>query len=135
MKDGAIICNTGHYNCEINIPELEKLSKGKKEINKSNEEYTLRNGRRIYLLAKGRLVNLAAAEGHPSEVMDMSFANQFLSMVRIAKEGKTMEKKVYDVPKEQDQEVAKVKLEAMGIKIDKLTPAQEKYQTAYEAGT
>jgi adenosylhomocysteinase len=135
MKDGAIICNTGHYDCEINIPELEKLSKGKKEINKSNEEYTLHNGRRIYLLAKGRLVNLAAAEGHPSEVMDMSFANQFLSMVRLVKEGKTMEKKVYDVSKEQDQEVAKVKLEAMGIKIDKLTPEQEKYQTAYEAGT
>ncbi len=135
MKDGAIICNTGHYDCEIRIPELEKLSKSKRTIRPNNEEYTLKNGNRVYLLAKGRLINLASAEGHPSEVMDMSFANQTLSMIRLAKEGKSMENKVYDVSEEQDQGIAKMKLETMGIKIDKLSEDQKTYETDYSCGT
>lgn len=138
MKDGAIICNTGHYDCEINITHLEKLKKNKREIRKDNEEYLLKGDRRIYLLAQGRLVNLAAAEGHPSEVMDMSFANQFMSQLRLAessKKGKRLENKVYDISTEQDQEIAGVKLATMGLKIDKLTPEQEKYQNDYAAGT
>ncbi len=138
MKDGAIFCNTGHYDCEINIPDLEKLSKGMREVRKDNEEYTLKNGNRIFLLAKGRLVNLAAAEGHPSEVMDMSFANQFMSQLRLVelhKKGKRLENKVYDIPAEQDQEIAGVKLATMGYKIDKLTKEQVKYIDDYSAGT
>ncbi|MBI3111271.1 MAG: adenosylhomocysteinase [Ignavibacteriales bacterium] len=138
MKDGAIICNTGHYDCEINITHLEKLKKSKREIRKDNEEYLLKGDRRIYLLAQGRLVNLAAAEGHPSEVMDMSFANQFMSQLRLAessKKGKRLENKVYDISTEQDQEIGGVKLATMGLKIDKLTPEQEKYQNDYAAGT
>src|SRR5262245_43357402 len=135
MKDGAVICNTGHYDCEINIPDLEQRAKGKREIRANNEEYTLRDGRRIYLLAKGRLVNLAAAEGHPSEVMDMSFANQFLSMLRLAKEGKSYKPGVYDISSEQDQELARLKLATQGIQIDQLTEDQQKYATDYSAGT
>jgi len=135
MKDGAIICNTGHYDCEINIPDLEARAKGKREIRANNEEYTLKDGRRIYLLAKGRLVNLAAAEGHPSEVMDMSFANQFLSMVHLAKEGKSLKPNVYDISPEQDQELALIKLSTQGIHIDELTEDQKKYATDYSAGT
>ncbi len=108
MKDGAIICNTGHYDVEINIGDLEALARGKREIRPSNEEYTLADGRRIYLLAKGRLVNLAAAEGHPSEVMDMSFANQFLALCRLAKDGKSLSTQVYEMPPEQDQELARL---------------------------
>jgi adenosylhomocysteinase len=138
MKDGAIICNTGHYDCEINIPDLEKVSKSKREVRKDNEEYTLKNGKRIFLLAKGRLVNLAAAEGHPSEVMDMSFANQFMSQLRLVenhKKGKQLENKVYDIPAAQDQEIAGVKLATMGYKIDKLTKEQVKYNDDYSAGT
>lgn len=135
MKEGAIICNTGHYDCEINIPDLDSLSKGKRLIRANNEEYTLANGRRIYLLAQGRLVNLAAAEGHPSEVMDMSFANQALALLHLAKQGKQMEKRVYDLPKEQDQDLAWRKLKTMGISIDKLTPEQIAYHDDYLAGT
>jgi adenosylhomocysteinase len=138
MKDGAIICNTGHYDCEINIPDLEKVSKSKREVRKDNEEYTLKNGKRVFLLAKGRLVNLAAAEGHPSEVMDMSFANQFMSQLRLVeshKKGKRLENKVYDIPAVQDQEIAGVKLATMGYKIDKLTKEQVKYNDDYSAGT
>jgi adenosylhomocysteinase len=109
-----------------------------REIRKDNEEYLMKDGRRIYVLAKGRLVNLAAAEGHPSEVMDMSFANQFMSQLRLAeshKNGKKLEKKVYDIPAEQDQDIAGVKLSTMGYRIDKLTSAQKKYQDDYSAGT
>ena len=138
MKDGAIICNTGHYDCEINIPDLEKVSRSKREVRKDNEEYTLKNGKRVFLLAKGRLVNLAAAEGHPSEVMDMSFANQFMSQLRLVeshKKGKRLENKVYDIPAVQDQEIAGVKLATMGYKIDKLTNEQVKYNDDYSAGT
>jgi adenosylhomocysteinase len=138
MKDGAIVCNTGHYDCEVNVRDLDKLKKSVREVRANNEEYTLKDGRRIYLLAKGRLVNLAAAEGHPSEVMDMSFANQFMSQLRLAesyKKGKRLENKVYDITAEQDQEIAAVKLGTMGIKVDKLTPEQVKYLTDYSAGT
>ncbi|MBI4511874.1 MAG: adenosylhomocysteinase [Deltaproteobacteria bacterium] len=135
MKDGAVICNTGHYDVEIRIPELEKLSKGKREIRPNNEEYTLQDGRRIYLLAKGRLVNLAAAEGHPSEVMDMSFANQFLALCRLAKDGRKFEKKVYELPPEQDQELAFLKLSTLGIQTDTLSEEQKKYMMDYSAGT
>lgn len=135
MKDGAIVCNTGHYDCEVNIKDLYKLSKKVTEIRPNNEECLLRNGRRIYLLAKGRLVNLAAAEGHPSEVMDMSFANQLLSLIYMAKHGKSLEKKVYLVSTEQDQEIARIKLKTMGIAIDKLTSEQIAYLNDYSAGT
>jgi adenosylhomocysteinase len=135
MKDGAIVCNTGHYDCEINIPDLEKRAKLVRTIRDNCEEYTLKDGRRIYLLAKGRLVNLAAAEGHPSEVMDMSFANQFMGMMRMAKEGKGLKPAVYDITKEQDDEVASLKLETMGIRIDKLTAEQKAYANNYMAGT
>jgi adenosylhomocysteinase len=138
MKDGAIVCNTGHYDCEVNVRDLDRLKKSVREMRANNEEYTLKDGRRIYLLAKGRLVNLAAAEGHPSEVMDMSFANQFMSQLRLAelyKKGKRLENKVYDITPEQDQEIAAVKLGTMGIKVDKLTPEQVKYLTDYSAGT
>ena len=135
LKDGAVVCNTGHYDCEINIPDLASLAKSVREIRPNNEEYTMQDGRRIYLLAKGRLVNLAAAEGHPSEVMDMSFANQFMSLVRLACEGKKMEKKVYAIDRAQDQEIATVKLATMGRKIDTLTPAQVAYLTDFASGT
>jgi adenosylhomocysteinase len=138
MKDGAIVCNTGHYDCEINIPDLTSVMKSKREIRDNNEEYVLKNGRRIYLLAQGRLVNLAAAEGHPSEVMDMSFANQFMSQLRIVnlhKKGVRLENTVHDIPAEQDQEIAMVKLSTQGIKIDKLTPEQQAYMDDYSAGT
>ena len=135
MKDGAVICNTGHYDCEINITDLEARAKSKRQIRDSNEEYTLKDGRRIYLLAQGRLINLAAAEGHPSEVMDMSFANQFLGLLKLAKEGKSLEKKVYELPPEQDQEIALTKLTTMGLAVDKLTSDQIKYATDYSAGT
>lgn len=135
MRDGAIICNTGHYDCEINIGDLKSVSEKFRTVRPNCEEYTLKNGRKIYLLAEGRLVNLAAAEGHPSEVMDMSFANQFLSMVRLALEGKKLKAGVYDISQEQDQELAALKLSTMGMSIDKLTEEQIKYATDYTAGT
>ncbi|MFZ1729888.1 MAG: adenosylhomocysteinase [Bacteroidota bacterium] len=139
MKDGALICNTGHYDCEINIPELEKVSKSKRTIRANNEEYIIRkNGRRLYLLAQGRLVNLAAAEGHPSEVMDMSFANQFLSQIRIAElaaKGQRLDIAVHDIPVAQDQDIARLKLQTMGTRIDRLTPEQKLYMDDYSAGT
>lgn len=138
MKEGAIVCNTGHYDCEINLTDLASLIKSKRTIRDNNEEYALKNGKRIYVLAQGRLVNLAAAEGHPSEVMDMSFANQFMSQLRIAelhKRGKRLENKVHDIPPEQDQEIAHVKLTTGGLSIDKLTADQVKYMDDYSAGT
>lgn len=135
MKDGAIVCNTGHYDCEINLEDLEGLKKSKREIRANNEEYTLKNGRRIYVLAQGRLVNLAAAEGHPSEVMDMSFANQFLSLLRLAREGKKMDNLVYDISEKQDQEIGMLKLKTMGMGLDTLTKEQKVYATDYMAGT
>lgn len=138
MRDGAIICNTGHYDAEINIPELEAVSKSKRTIRPNCEEYTLKNGKKIFLLAQGRLINLAAAEGHPSEVMDMSFANQFMSHLRLVeahKKGKTLPKEVLDLPEEQDQQIARTKLEALGMFIDELTEDQKTYIEDYNAGT
>jgi adenosylhomocysteinase len=138
MKDGAIVCNTGHYDCELNLDDLEKIKKAKRTVRANNEEYTLKNGNRVYVLAQGRLVNLAAAEGHPSEVMDMSFANQFMSQLKLAaldKEGVLLDPDVIDIPEEQDQEIAEIKLRTMGYKIDKLTSEQKKYMDDYSAGT
>jgi adenosylhomocysteinase len=138
MRDGAIVCNTGHYDCEINIPQLEKVSKSKRTVRANNEEYSLKNGKKVYLLAQGRLVNLAAAEGHPSEVMDMSFANQFMSQLRLVdmhKKGKVIDPQVLDIPEKQDQEIAQIKLKTMNYKIDKLTKEQEVYINDYSAGT
>ena len=120
MKDGSIVCNTGHYDCEINIDDLEAASSSVRIIRTDNEEFTLSDGRQIFLLARGRLVNLAAAEGHPSEVMDMSFANQYLALCRLAKEGKSLDPVVHDITLEQDQGLAKTKLETMGFEIDSL---------------
>ena len=134
MKDGAIIANSGHFNVEINIPDLEKLSKSSRTLRPNLVEYTLQDGRKLHLLAAGRLVNLAAAEGHPSEVMDMSFANQALSTEYLVKNRK-MEIRVYRVPKEIDQFVASLKLKAMNVKIDELTEEQKKYLATWEAGT
>lgn len=135
MKDGAIVCNTGHYDCEINIEDLEEIAKSKRTIRPNCEEYTMQDGRRIYLLAQGRLVNLSAAEGHPSEVMDMSFANQFLGMVKLAQEGKDMKAGVYDIEDAQDQELALTKLNCVGASLDELTAEQKKYATNYLEGT
>jgi adenosylhomocysteinase len=135
MKDGAIISNTGHYDCEINIEELEGLSASKRTIRDNNNEYTMTDGRKIFLLADGRLVNLAAAEGHPSEVMDMSFANQYLALCRLAQEGKDMQPVVYDITTEQDQGLATTKLATLGFEIDSLTREQVAYLDDYNAGT
>ena len=135
MKDGAVICNTGHYDCEINIEDLEKRSKGHRTVRPNNVEYTLKDGRRIYVLAQGRLINLAAAEGHPSEVMDMSFANQYLALCALAKDAKNLDKQVYTLPEEQDQELAQLKLKTMGYTIDELTAEQVAYLSDYAAGT
>ena len=134
MKDGAIIANSGHFNVEISLKDIEKMSKKKRTIRPNLEEYTIKDGRKLYLLAEGRLVNLAAAEGHPSEVMDMSFANQALSAEYIAKSAK-MPPKVYTVPKDIDEKVAELKLNSMGIKIDELTLEQKKYLSTWEMGT
>jgi len=135
MKDGAIFCNSGHFNVEISITELQKMSKAKRMIRDFVEEYTLRNGRRVYLLGEGRLINLAAAEGHPSAVMDMSFANQALCAEHMAKNYRKLENKVYSVPEKIDKEIARLKLKSMGIAIDVLTPAQKKYLSSWQEGT
>ena len=135
MKDGAIFCNSGHFNVEIAIEELKKLSKARRIIRDFVEEYTLRNGKRVYLLGEGRLINLAAAEGHPSAVMDMSFANQALCAEYMSKNYKKLGKKVYSVPEKIDSEISRLKLKSMGIKIDVLTPAQKKYLQSWEMGT
>jgi len=135
MKDGAIFCNSGHFNVEISINDLKKMSKARRVIRDFVEEYTLKNGKRIYLLGEGRLINLAAAEGHPSAVMDMSFANQALCAEYMAKNYKKLGKKVYSVPEKIDSEISKLKLKSMGIKIDVLTPTQKKYLRSWEMGT
>jgi adenosylhomocysteinase len=134
MKDGAIMCNSGHFNVEISISDLEALSISKRTMRPNMEEYTIKDGRKLYLLAEGRLVNLAAAEGHPSEVMDMSFANQALCAEFIA-QSKKLETKVYIVPKDIDEKVAELKLKAMGVEIDELTEEQKKYLSTWEMGT
>jgi len=135
MKDGAILANSGHFNVEINIPALEKLSRKKETIRPFVEQYTLQNGKKIFLLGEGRLINLAAAEGHPAAVMDMSFANQALCMEYIVKNGGKLPVKVYSVPDEIDKQVAQLKLDSMGIKIDTLTPEQAAYLAGWQEGT
>ena len=135
MKDGAILANSGHFNVEINIPALESLAQGKRRIRPFIDEYTLGDGRHLYLLGEGRLINLAAAEGHPASVMDMSFANQALCLEYIVKNREKLEPRVYPVPEEIDKQVARLKLQSMGIGIDTLTPEQERYLTSWEEGT
>jgi len=134
MKDGAIVANSGHFNVEIDIPALEKTATGRRTIRDFNEEFVLPSGNRIYLLGEGRLVNLAAAEGHPSEVMDMSFADQALTAEWVWKSPK-LEVRVHDVPEEIDRQVARLKLETMGMGIDELTEEQIKYMSSWEEGT
>lgn len=135
MKDGAIVCNTGHFNVEIDLEALSKMKKKKRQIREFVEEFTLPNGRKINVLGEGRLINLAAAEGHPSSVMDMSFANQALSAEFMLQNCTALENDVYSVPEDIDKEIARLKLNAMGIKIDKLTPEQKKYLASWEMGT
>ena len=135
MKDQAIVANSGHFNVEIDIPALEEMAAAKSEVQENVVEYRMSDGRRIYLLAEGRLINLAAAYGHPPEVMDMSFANQALSVRYIAENGRRLDRKVYSVPSEIDKRVAALKLAAMGIEIESLTPEQDKYLHSWETGT
>jgi adenosylhomocysteinase len=135
MKPGAIIANSGHFNVEIDIPALERMASSKRATREFVDEYAMRDGRKIYLLGEGRLINLAAAEGHPASVMDMSFANQALSVEYLIKNHAGLEKKVYAVPQELDKRVARLKLEAMGIGIDRLSPEQEEYLASWSEGT
>jgi len=135
MKDGVILANSGHFNSEINLKALDQLATGVRQVRPSVQEYKMGDGRRLHVLAEGRLINLAAAEGHPAAVMDMSFANQALCAEYMAKNYKTLERKVYDVPAEIDAEVARLKLKAMDIEIDTLTPEQQRYLTSWEEGT
>jgi adenosylhomocysteinase len=135
MKDGAIVCNSGHFNVEIDIPALERLARRRKMVREGVEQFLLPNGRRINLLGEGRLVNLALAEGHPSSVMDMSFANQALSVEYLVKHGRSLKNQVYPVPAAIDKEIARLKLAAMGVTIDRLTKEQEKYLASWDMGT
>lgn len=135
MKDGVILGNSGHFNVEINVAQLEKTSASKKTVRDNLVDYAFKDGRHIYLIAEGRLMNLAAAEGHPSAVMDLSFADQALTCEWLTKNHQNLTKQVYDVPKEIDEKVSRLKLEAMGVKIDKLTPAQAKYLASWQEGT
>ncbi|HUZ03824.1 MAG TPA: adenosylhomocysteinase [Acidobacteriaceae bacterium] len=135
MKNGAIVANSGHFNVEIDIPALERLAASKKQTRDFVEEFAMKDGRKIYILGEGRLINLAAAEGHPASVMDMSFANQALAAEYLVQNHASLEKKVYSVPQELDRRVAKLKLEAMGVKIDRLTPEQEEYLASWSEGT
>jgi adenosylhomocysteinase len=135
MKDGAVMCNSGHFNVEIDIAALEKLSSSKKQARAMVDEYVMRDGRKVYLLGDGRLINLAAAEGHPAAVMDMSFANQALSVDHLIKHASEMGKQVYPVPEVLDRQIAKLKLESMGFQLDKLTAEQEHYLASWDEGT
>jgi adenosylhomocysteinase len=135
MKNGAILANAGHFNVEVSIPAIEKQTVRQNKINENIMQYVLKNGSKIYLLGEGRLVNLAAAEGHPSEVMDMSFANQFLSVIKLAQQGDTMKPLVYDIDRSQDQEIALAKLQSMNIEIDSQTPPQKAYLEGFNEGT
>src|SRR5438132_2256457 len=135
MKNGAVVANSGHFNVEIDIPALEKMSSSKRQTRDFVDEYAMKDGRKIYLLGEGRLINLAAAEGHPASVMDMSFANQALAAEYLAKNHKSIDKKVYPVPEELDKKVARLKLESMGVLVDKLTPEQEEYLASWSEGT
>jgi adenosylhomocysteinase len=135
LKDGAILANTGHFNVEIEIDALETLAVSRRRARENVEEFELADGRRLYLIADGRLVNLAAAEGHPAAVMDMSFANQALSAEFVVKHADELERRVYDVPAEIDREIARLKLETMGVEIDRLTEEQAKYLASWDEGT
>jgi adenosylhomocysteinase len=135
MKDGAIVSNSGHFNVELNLAALSKVTKARRKIREFVEEHKLKNGKRVYILGEGRLINLTAAEGHPSSVMDMSFANQALSAEYLLKKGKHLDKQVYGVPSSIDELIAKLKLRSMGIKIDTLTKEQKEYLSSWEAGT
>jgi adenosylhomocysteinase len=135
MKNGAILCNSGHFNVEIDLEALAKISSSHRQTREFVEEYSFRDGRRLNVLADGRLINLSAAEGHPASVMDMSFANQALSAEYMVKNHSTLEKRVYAVPEELDKQVARMKLESMGVKIDRLTPEQERYLSSWSEGT
>ncbi|HYL68981.1 MAG TPA: adenosylhomocysteinase [Candidatus Limnocylindria bacterium] len=135
MKDGAVISNSGHFNVEIDIPALEKLASARKHVRPFVEEFTMKDGRKIYLLGEGRLINLAAAEGHPAAVMDMSFANQALASEYMVKNASQLKPQVYSVPEAIDRQIAKLKLESMGIQVDKLTPDQEQYLASWSEGT
>jgi adenosylhomocysteinase len=135
MKNGAVVCNSGHFNVEVDIPALEKLSTGKREVRPLVEEYALKGGRKVYLIGEGRLVNLATAEGHPAAVMDMSFANQALSAEYLLQNHKSLKPMVYVVPEHLDREIARLKLESMGHKLDVLTPEQERYLASWQEGT
>jgi adenosylhomocysteinase len=135
MKNGAIVCNSGHFNVEIDIDALSKMSKSVREVREFVKEYTIKSGHRIYVLADGRLINLAAAEGHPASVMDMSFANQALSAEYLVKNAAKLENKVYAVPENIDKEIARLKLKAMEVSIDSLTPKQKKYLASWQEGT
>jgi adenosylhomocysteinase len=135
LKNGAILCNAGHFNVEVDLEALDRMASSRRPVREFVEEFVLRDGRRVYVLGEGRLINLASAEGHPASVMDMSFANQALSAEFLVKQQGALEAKVYSVPQEIDREVARMKLEAMGVKIDKLTVEQEKYLTSWSEGT
>jgi len=135
MKDGAIVANSGHFNVEIDIPGLRKIAKSKRATRDFVDEYTLKNNHKVYVLGEGRLINLAAAEGHPASVMDMSFANQALSAEYMAKNYRKLKKQVYTVPEDIDKNIARLKLKSMGIKIDVLTAEQKKYLASWEMGT
>ena len=135
MKDGAVIANSGHFNVEIDIPALEKLSSSKKPVRPFVDEYAMKDGRKLYLLGEGRLINLAAAEGHPASVMDMSFANQALASEYMVKNASSLKHEVYSVPENIDRHIAKLKLDSMGIQVDKLTPDQEQYLASWSEGT
>jgi adenosylhomocysteinase len=135
MKDGAIVCNSGHFNVEINLPALEQMATERRRVREAVEQFILSDGRRINVLAEGRLVNLAAAEGHPASVMDMSFANQALSLEYLLKNHGQLENQVYTIPDDIDQEIARLKLESMGVQIDSLTDEQARYLGSWEEGT
>jgi adenosylhomocysteinase len=134
MKNGAILCNSGHFNVEIDLESLGRLALSKKQTREFVDEYAMRDGRKIYVLGEGRLINLASAEGHPASVMDLSFANQALSVEYLIKHHQTLERKVYAVPEELDRQVARLKLEAMGVKIDRLSIEQEQYLAGWSEG-
>jgi len=135
MKSGAILCNSGHFNVEIDLDTLERMASSRRTVREFVEEFALRDGRRVNVLAEGRLINLAAAEGHPASVMDMSFANQSLAVEHLVKHHGSLEKRVYPVPEELDKKIARMKLESMGVKIDRLTPEQEQYLASWSEGT
>ena len=135
LKDGALICNTGHFDIEIDVAYMEKTKKSKRRLRNNLDEYMLQNGKKVYLLAEGRLVNLAAAEGHPAEVMDLSFANQALACEWLVKNRGKLKPKVYVLPKRIDQTIARLKLKSMGISVDSLTAAQRHYLSSWQEGT